>query len=242
MRGLNGLFTARSSTYSQPDHYSYTIQSPNGPALFEATVVDIYILTVHFDDIEHLYRTLLAKIEDNDLGQPLTFLRSTGNRLPGSSVHLSQPILFCDTVLRSGLHGASSSENRWHHKPYFDENKKTPYFIFEEKLILQSVLDDLQYFADSSRADITYVASRFARKGCESRQHHFTLLKHALRYFRSTKDHRLLYRANANTPKFSSFHGTFIVQQVDPKSISNFIHTFFGFPVAWPSGKQGIIV
>lgn len=90
-----------------------------------------------------------------------------------------------------------------------------------------------------SRPDICFAMLKLSQYMSNPSIHHETVVKHLLRYLRTTKAFRICYRAQSRPEQIIGYSDSdFASDKDDRRSVSGFIFKFAGGPISWASRKQ----
>jgi len=100
------------------------------------------------------------------------------------------------------------------------------------------LLGELQYIANTTRPNISYVVNRLASYTANPSLQHTTAIKEILQYLAGTQNLSIVYKANTEYPDFIGYTDASYGNANNHKSISGYVFIASSGVITWSSKKQ----
>jgi len=100
------------------------------------------------------------------------------------------------------------------------------------------LLGELQYIANATRPDISYMVNRLASYTANPSLQHTTAIKRILRYLAGTQNLSIVYKANTEYPDFIGYTDASYGNADNHKSILGYVFIASGGAITWSLKKQ----
>ena len=122
------------------------------------------------------------------------------------------------------------------------ESKDDPQLLNDDdKQRYQSIVGSIQYAAIISRPDLSFTAGVLGRHSAAPTKQHMTAAKHALRYLKTTKTHRLMLKRGNNNKIEVYADADFAGDTDTSRSTTGYIIYVNGCPISWKSQRQPLV-
>ena len=107
-----------------------------------------------------------------------------------------------------------------------------------DRQMYQSAVGSLLFLSTKTRPDIAYAVSTVARFSSKPSKHHWTAVKHIMRYLKGASKLGLLYSKDGSDDCFGYSDADWAGDTDDRKSTSGYLFQLSGVAVSWSSKKQ----
>jgi hypothetical protein len=99
----------------------------------------------------------------------------------------------------------------------------------------------LMYLANSTRPDIAFVVNLLARYSAAPTKHHWTRVKHILRYLNGTRDFGIFYKRGQDSTLIGYTDAGYLLDPHNARSQTCFVYLYSGTTISWKSTKQTLV-
>jgi len=225
----------RRYTCLQSDPCMYVWHIGEDFAIIAVWVDDLLIFTTTIDLRDKAKTDIEREWEVTDLGEPQKIIGIEITRTPESiTISSSQ---YIDSILhKEGLSGINAVATpldlniQLVHNPEGNDGNCSNSFA--------TLLGELQYIADVTRPDISYVVNRLASYTANPSLQYTTAIKRILRYLAGTRNLSIIYKANTEYPDFIGYTDASYSNADNHKSISGYVFIASGRAITWSLKKQ----
>jgi len=112
--------------------------------------------------------------------------------------------------------------------------------VTEKRFPYREAVGCLNYIAQISRPDISYVVSNLARFSNNPSEMHWRAAKHAMKYLKGTVSLSLCYNKETQDELIGYCDSDYAGDLMSRKSTSGYVFTLHGRPIAWSSSLQKV--
>ncbi len=227
------------------------VQSTSDPCVYKKdSGGDIFIIGVYVDDIVLAGKTdreigevktaLSASFDIKDLGKLHHFLgMNILHNDEKGEVWIGQPIYTENLLKKYGMENSNPAKIPMDPSETF--MKSTDLDERFDQHLYQSAIGSLSYLSVTTRPDITYSVNKMAKFCVDPSKHHWTGVKHILRYLKGTIQHGITYTKQSSGECVAYSDADWGRDLDDRKSTSGYLFVISGGPVSWKSKKQSSV-
>ncbi len=227
------------------------VQSTSDPCVYKKdSGGDNFIIGVYVDDIVLAGKTdreigevktaLSASFDIKDLGKLHHFLgMNIFHNDENGEIWIGQPIYTENLLKKYGMENSNPAKIPMDPSETF--MKSTDLDERFDQHLYQSAIGSLSYLSVTTRPDITYSVNKMAKFCVDPSKHHWTGVKHILRYLKGTIQHGITYTKQSSGECVAYSDADWGRDLDDRKSTSGYLFVISGGPVSWKSKKQSSV-
>jgi hypothetical protein len=218
------------------DLCTYILQEGDQFVIVTIWVDDLLLFAMADKLIDKTLAILESKWELTNLGEPVKIV-GIEITLGDHSVTISQHRYLEMILQKKGMDHANPVgmplDNNMMLEPNLDGN------VGDCSNLYARLIGELQFIANATRPNITYVISRLSAFTANSTMQHVTTLKHVLRYLSEMRSHGITYSDILDHPNhFFSYANASFANTDDYKSITSYVFKMASGVITWYSRKQ----
>jgi hypothetical protein len=235
---FNTKIQAHGFTRLKSDPCAYVRRDDNGIGIITVWVDNLLLFATTDTSMQIMKQDIRSQWETTDLGEP-TKIVGIEITLRDRTVMISQQQYIENILKKEGLERANSVSTPLDQNVPIEPNPEGN--EGNRSNAYASLLGELQFLANTSRPDITFVVNRLAAYTANPSLQHTSALKRVLRYLAGTKSYGIMYGDTRGHP--DTFHGyvdAAWANQDERKSTSGYVFLSCGGVITWKSKKQTI--